>query len=340
MVTSHDVAKHAGVSQATVSRVLNNNPKVDETIRKRVLAALEETGYVPNAQAKAMRTSRAGAIGIVTSEIQNPFFPYMLDEFTRVARDRNLNVIVWNDSNPEAPMAASGIASGTVDGVIFMAARRNTTAIDSLVRRGFPIMLCNRAPEAAQADVVMSDHYASGYDAAQYFIGHGRKNIAAIFGPADTFASPARERGFRNALADAGIELRDDYVHAGATSYESGSEAIGRIMTSPRRPDAIFCSSDIIAYGALDALRDQGLRVPEDLWVAGIDGLPMSGWRSFDLTTQRQRIDAIAEAAIDGLMTRIDGGSDEPTRTIVPTEWIVRHSTNQMRPFRGKPPVA
>lgn len=328
MVTSHDVAKHAGVSQSTVSRVLNNNGKVAPDIRTRVLASLEATGYVPNAQAKAMRTSRAGAIGIVTSEIQNPFFPYMLEEITRVARTRNLNVLVWNDSNPDVPMASAGIASGAVDGVLFMAAKEGTRGIAAISRRGFPVLLCNRGPDDATTDVVTSDHYHSGYMAANYFLENGRENMAAVFGPDDTFASPARARGFRAALAEAGVKLRDGRTFSGPTAYETGVEAMTQLLNSPDLPDAVFCSSDIIAYGAMDTLRGAGLSIPDDLWVVGIDGLPMSGWRSFDLTTQRQRVDSIAEAAVDTILERIGGGVHGYRRITIPTEWVVRASSD------------
>lgn len=327
MVTSHDVARHAGVSQATVSRVLNHNPTVDEAIRQRVLLALKETGYVPNAQAKAMRTSRAGAIGIVTSEIQNPFFPYMLDELTRAARGRSLNVVVWNDSDPEAPMATAGAGSGTVDGVLFMAARSDVVGIERLSKRGFPVLLCNRAADDAAADVVMTDHYQCGYDAARYFVENGRTSIAAVFGPDNTYASPSRERGFRAALDEAGIELRDDLVSSGVTSYETGVEAALRILRGGSVPDAIFCSSDVMAYGVLDELGERDMLLPDDVWVAGVDGLPMSGWRSFDLTTQRQPIERIADLAIDRLLERIGGDKSGPDRRIVESEWIVRSST-------------
>jgi len=327
MVTSRDVARHAGVSQATVSRVLNDNPKVDPDIRARVLASLKEIGYVPNAVAKAMRTNRSGAIGIATAEIQNPFLPFMLEELTKAAAARNLNVTVWNESDPGVPMATAGIAGGSVDGVLFMATRTDTFGVHDLIERGYPIMLVNRAGDEEKADVVMSDHYASGYAAGQYFAAGGRRSIAAIFGPDNTYASPARERGFRAALEDAGIQLRAEHVFSGVTSYDTGVAAVERMRSSLGTLDAVFCSSDIIAYGALDALRGEGLRIPDDLWVIGIDGLSMSGWRSFDLTTQRQQVETIAEKAIDGLLRRIGGEAAEPERTIIPTEWIFRGSS-------------
>lgn len=323
-ITSRDIARAAGVSQATVSRVLNGSPRVTEETRARVVAAMEAARWVPNAQAKAMRTARAGAIGIVTSEIQNPFLPFLLDELTRVAREIGVNVVVWNDDDPEMPLATAGLAAGTVDGVMFTAARTGSSGIDRLIDRGVPLVLANRADADSDADVVMTDHRGTGERAAQFLLEHGRREIAAVFGPDDTFASPARAEGFRAAMGRAGAELV--FSSHGATSYETGFQAT-RSLLAHGTPDAIFCSSDVIAYGALDALRDAGVDVPGRTWVLGIDGLPMSSWRAFDLTTFEQDVRVVARTAVELLLARIDGDASEPSHTLVPATLVERGST-------------
>lgn len=327
-LTSRDIARTAGVSQATVSRVLNGSPRVSEDTRRRVLEAMHNASYVPNAQAKAMRTSRAGAIGIVTSEIQNPFLPYLLDELTRVAREVGVTVVVWNDDDPHMPLATAGVGAGTVDGILFTAARRDTVGIDRLIERGIPLVLCNRADIDAAADVVMSDHYQTGRRAAEFLIERGHSRIAAVFGPPDTFASPAREAGFRAALRDADITLNPANITRGRTSYTTGYDAAHELLEHGA-PDAIFCSSDIIAYGALDALRSASIDVPGQTSVIGIDGLPMSAWHAFNLTTFEQDVHAIAAAAINRLLERISGDHSPPQRTLVPASLITRGSTTQ-----------
>lgn len=326
MVTSRDVARRAGVSQPTVSRVLNNVPTVAPEIREKVLQALAETGYVANAQAKAMRTSKAGAIGISTTEIQNPFLPYLVDALTSAAQALGLTTIVWNDPNPDTPMAVEAAASGSVDGVIFTAARDHIRGAISLAERGFPIVMCNRAPDDAPVDVVTSDHFGSGASSAGYLLDHGRSNIAAVFGPTNTFAGVARQRGFRTTMADRGVALNEAWVRSGPTTYDYGQQAIRSILDDGR-PDAIFCSSDIIAFGVLDGLRAAGVSVPDDIWVCAIDGLPMSSWRSFDLTTRAQDIPSIARASLAAVAARI-GGLDEPAqKVLLPTDLIVRGTT-------------
>lgn len=326
MVTSRDIARRAGVSQPTVSRVLNGNPNVDPHLRARVLAALEGSGYVPNAQAKAMRTAKSGAIGIVTAEIQNPFLPYLVDALTGAAGERDLTTIVWNDPSPGNPMAVAGVASGVVDGVLVTAARGDISGVMAIAQRGFPVLLCNRAPENINMDVVTTDHAGTAAASATYLVEHGRQDIAAVFGPPDTFASPARQHGFRSSLKKYGVALPDHRVFSGPTSYETGYEAVQSVMAWGL-PDAVFCSSDIIAYGVLDGLREVGVSVPDDVWVCGIDGLPMSSWRAFDLTTHAQDIPQIAAQSIDALAARIGGSRSKPSRMELPANLVIRGST-------------
>ena len=327
MVTSRDVARVAGVSQATVSRVLNGIQTVDPQMRARVEDALRVLEYVPNASAKSMRTSKSGVIGVVASEILNPYFPRLLDALTREARSRGHGVMVWNDGDPAAPMAQEAVAAGVVDGVIFAAARESTRGVDLLAARGVPVMLVNRGWPGKPVDQVTSDHERSGYAAADYFLHRGRRRIAAVFGPRDTFASPARETGFRRRLDEEGIEVPPEWWLVGDTSYEHGWAAGKRLLEGRPLPDAVFCSADIIAFGLLGALRADGIRVPEDLWVMGNDGLPMSSWQQFDLTTHRQPIEDMARVGMDLLVARIGGNVEAPERRLIPTELIIRGST-------------
>lgn len=327
LVTSRDVARAAGVSQATVSRVLNGNAKVDPALRELVEAARRELDYVPNASAKSMRTAKSETIGIVASEILNPYFPRLLDALTREARGRGLSVLLWNDEDPMAPMAQAAVAAGSVDGVVFAAARESTQGVDLLAGRGIPVMLVNRGWRDKPVDQVTSDHEASGYQAADYFLRHGRERIATVFGPRDTFASPAREIGFRRRLDEAGISIAPERWLVGTTSYEHGWAAGMALLAARPLPEAIFCSADVIAFGLLSALGAQGVQVPEEVWVMGNDGLPMSAWQPFDLSTHRQPVEDIARIGMDRLVARMGGAHDDPHRILLPTELIVRGST-------------
>ncbi len=327
MVTSHDVARAVGVSQSTVSRVIRGSGRVSPDVRARVLRAIDELGYVPNAQAKAMRSASSSAIGVVTAELLNPYVPRLLDAITHEARRRGLNILLWNDDDPTAPMAQVGVSSGLVDGVLFTAARESTTGAELLARRGVPVVLANRAPADGPFDSVTTDHDSAGYNAAAYFLQHGHDDIAAIFGPRDTYSSPAREAGFRRRLAEAGLVVPSHRWLVGETSYQHGWESAERLIAAQEVPRALFCSADLIAFGAISALRRHGLRVPDDLWVMGNDGLPMSAWDPFDLTTHRQPIEEIAAGGMAQLISRMSGETGAPVHQRLSTELIVRGST-------------
>lgn len=326
------MARAAGVSQATVSRALNGSARVSPATRARIDEAIHELGYVPNASAKMMRTSRAGSIGVVASEILNPYFPRLLDALTVQAREIGVGVVLWNESAPDSPMALQGIRSGLVDGVIFTAPTTHTTGIDLLIDRGAPVVVVNRSKQGSRADQVTSDHEASGYDAARYFLENGRQSIATIFGPRDSFASPLREQGFRRCLREYGVDVAPSHWMVGETDYEHGWASAMRLAEAGPLPEALFCSADIIAFGALSAFRARGIRVPEDIWVMGNDGLPMSAWPIFDLTTHRQPIEQIAQRGLERLMRRIGGDTGGVVEMKLPTELIVRGSTRGEAP--------
>ncbi|WP_460798609.1 LacI family DNA-binding transcriptional regulator [Microbacterium sp. GXF0217] len=327
MVTSRDVARVAGVSQATVSRVLNDSKTVSPEVRERVRRALDETGFVLNAQAKAMRTARSGAIGLVTSDIRNPYFPLLLDELTKAANSRGVKAVVWDDTTADGRYALDGFAAGSVDGLVLTSLHTQSTVVEALQRRNAPFVLCNRAPDLVTADVVMADHEGMTRSMAEYLISAGRRSFAAIFGSPTSVATSRRRAGFFEALQRSGIRVPKERVRSGGTDYESGVTAARELVASGERFDTLFCGSDIIAYGALDALRRLGVSVPGDVWVSGIDGLPMSAWGSFDLTTIQQDVPAIAGKTVETLLARIHGDVSPPVRHLVPTELIVRGST-------------
>lgn len=328
-MTSRDIAVRAGVSQATVSRVLNGSDKVSPDTRRRVLGAMTEAGYVPNSRARAMRTSRTGTIGLVTSEIQNPFFPYLLDELTRASAEQDIHAVVWNDASTDSRIAADALASGAVDGLIFTTARAGMTGIDRLVAQGAPIVLCNRAPVDSAADAVMNDHEEAARQAARYLISHGRTKIAAIFGASNTFASELRRDGFLTETNALGYSVRGSHTRQGQTTYEAGRHAATDLLARHPDIDTIFCSSDILAFGAIESVRKSGRRVPEDVWVMGIDGLRSAEWGVFDLTTMAQNVHAIAHDAVSTVLARITNPGGERVLNLHAPELLVRGSTAQ-----------
>lgn len=328
MTTSRDIARRAGVSQTTVSRVLNGSDKVRPDTRERVLAALE--GYRPNAQARAMRTQRTDTIAVVASQITNPYFPELIDALFSAAEARQKRLLLWNDPDPFASSAIDGALSGYVDGFCYASAVGDAPGVRKLIELGMPTVLVNRGLETPITDQVTSDSHMAGKSVAEYFLRGGRRRVALVMGDDDIFPLHERRRGFVDALRteDLAVPAHWNLTLPGPMSFESGARAAQLLLSAPEIPDAVFCGNDLMGFGLLSALRDNGIRVPEDVWVAGTDDLPMAAWGAFDLTTVHQPIREMAELAIDLVIARINGETGPVRSHELPTELIVRGSTD------------
>lgn len=328
MLTSHDVALLAGVSQTTVSRVLNGSDKVRPATRDRVLKAAAELGYAPSAAAQYLRTRRSGVIGVIASDIVNPFFPALLDALSRETQRHGFEMILWNhDDDSSAKSVADNVARGLVDGVCVASATAGITDVDMLRRIQVPITFTNRGIHGFEADQVTSDNVGAAGQAASYLLSAGRRRIAAIFGPRNISTGPERESAFTGRLREGGVVIPDHWVRRGPSSFDTGYSAVQAILDSGDIPDSIYCNSDLIAFGAINAMRNRGVRVPEDVWIMGVDGLPMSSWEVFDLTTVEQPIEEMAARSVELLVNRIRGGENDPVRLNLATSLVVRGST-------------
>jgi LacI family transcriptional regulator len=310
--TSRDIARIAGVSQATVSRVLQNRGNVEESTRQRVLKALDDTGYVPNLQARAMRMRRSGLVGVVTGRITNPFYPELLDGLAQAISAANLRMALWASDEPaSSTVAVQAIQGGAADGLIFTTATANDPALKQAVSQRLPIVLVNRSITGLKCDQVTSDNVGGGRLVAEYFLTHGHTDVAVVGG--NDLISTGRERrqGFVGAFAEHGIQIpasrmpECDFTHDAARSV--GLELLGR--DDP--PSAVFCVNDLVAFGVQDAAHRLEIAMPDDLWVAGYDDIPMASWDRIDLTSVRQPIESLARVAVETLVKRIQS-PDEP----------------------------
>jgi LacI family transcriptional regulator len=327
VVTSRDVARVAGVSQATVSRILHNHPSVGEEIRLRVLKALETTGYVANAQARAMRTRRTGAIGVVTGNITNPFYPELIDSIAASLTRADQRMILWTAGGTSEPGAVDAIRGGAVDGVIFTTVTGESEALNAAISSRAPVVLANRSIDGLPCDQVTSDNVTGGQIIADHFLRHGRTEIAVVGGHGLVSTGRERRTGFLGRLAEAGIKLPARRKPPADFLHSAGYQAGLTLLRFRNRPTAIFCVNDVLAFGVLDAARHLGISVPQDLWVAGYDDVEMACWPAFDLTTIRQPTDAMACVAVEMLLRRV-GNSDLPfEHRRLATELIVRGST-------------
>jgi len=326
MVTSRDVARAAGVSQATVSRVLSDGV-VSESARRRVLAAMRDVGYVPNRAARAMRTGRSGTVGVVVADLENPFYPLMLDALSAAVERAGLRMIVWVATNSTNAAALEAIRERSVDGVVFTTATEHSAELHSALERGSPVVLVNRALPEVACDQVSSDNDAGGALVADYLVRHDRIRAAFIGGPPRASTSRARLRGFERRLRELGHPLRPDLVVEGEYTYDDGRRGLERMLRAAVVPNALFCGNDLLALGAMDAARAAGIRVPDDLWIVGYDDIPMSAWNAYDLTTVRQDVTETAGLAVSLLVSRVAGDDRPPVRTQFAPQLIVRGST-------------
>jgi LacI family transcriptional regulator len=305
MVTSRDVAQLAGVSQATVSRVLSSSSKLSPDTAARVRAAMETLGYVPHAGAQAMKTRRTRTIGIVVDELTNPFYPEILDELTRELDAAGYRVVIWNAGGDSHVDALAAIRERAVDGVAFTTATEESPELQAAVEQNSPIVLINRIVEGLNCDQVASENVAGGAAVADYLLAHGRTRAALIGGSEGASTSRDRCTGFLNRMKDHAHPVPAHLQFRGDFSHDRAARIMDELLQQNPRPMAVFCVNDYMAFGALDALRKNRLSAPDDCWVIGYDDVEMASWESFGLTTVRQPSREMARVGARMLLDRL-----------------------------------
>jgi len=330
MLTGKEIAKLAGVSQATVSRVIQGSSRVSAEKRRRVEKILAEVDYVPNAQARAMRMKRSGGIGVVVGEVTNPWYPVMLYALAREIERAGLRMNVWvSDGENNDRAAIEAIRSKLIDGLIFTTATRDSKALRTALELELPVVLVNRSIEDISSDQVSGDNIQGGASVAKYFLSHNRTKVALVGGGPGISTGTERRRGFIEAFDDAEYPIPPERRPETAFTHEAGFEAGKRLLTTDM-PQAIFCATDVIAFGVIDAAKEHGLRVPEDLWVVGYDDIPMSAWKVLDLTSVRQPINDMAKSSLQLLLARINDTAVEFAHKRFATELVIRGSTGYL----------
>jgi LacI family transcriptional regulator len=325
-ITSHDVARAAGVSQPTVSRALRGDPRLSEATRQRVVEAAEALQYVPSQRGRSLATRSSGQVAIVVSDLGNPFYLQVLDELHRALRESHLRMLVLTpDAQESVPFER--LVDGSLDGAIL-----TTTVLDSqlpkaLSERGFPFVLLNREVDAAPCDVCVVDNHRGAMLAATELIELGHTRIAAMFGPSTTSTGRDREAGFRAGLEQAGLALPDELWRRSPFQFDAGAAAALELIGS--RPTALFCANDILALGAFNALHGLGVKIPGQVSLIGFDDVLLAGWEVFQLTTISQDIPGMVSAATELLLTRImNTGDPLPPRRVVLEPTLVHRRTH------------
>jgi DNA-binding LacI/PurR family transcriptional regulator len=300
--TSFDVAALAGVSQSAVSRAFTPGSSIADDTREKVIAAARKLNYVPNSIASSLTTKRTNIVALILGNLANPFYVQALHEFSVRLQARGRQVLIFTvDPGAESDDAIMRALQYQIDGIILTAAQLSTRMTTICHQRGIPIVLFNRYIPGSDASGVRCDNVAGGKMIAEAFLGAGAKTFAMITGDPRGTTSQDRVRGFVERLIEQGIKRRQIIEIAGGSTYDGAVKAVRTLFGSEhgRRPDALFAVNDIMAMGAMDTLRyEHGLRIPDDLMVAGFDDIPDGARPSYNLTTVRQPIDRMVEETL------------------------------------------
>lgn len=331
------VAARAGVSIATVSRTINRVPTVDPVLAERVWAVVEELNYFPNTQARALVSGKSKLLGLIVSEITNPFFPELIQEFEQVAVERGYEILIasTNYDRKRMEQCARRMLERKVDGVAVMTFGIEDFLFERFAEDNIPVVFIDAAPERPMSSVLSVDYRMGIQEGVQHLAGLGHRKIGFITGPLRLRSAAAREAAFLSSLQVAGIKAEPAWIVEGEHTLESGRDAMERILALAERPTAIMCSNDMTAIGVQHALFEAELRVPEDFSLIGFDDIHLAEYTIPPLTTVRMSCKDLALKAVDALVTHLQG--DEPNvdaGAMIPTRLIVRQTTGV--PKEGK----
>jgi DNA-binding LacI/PurR family transcriptional regulator len=318
--TSYDVARIAGVSQSMVSRCFAPGGSIAPDKRDRILKIATELGYRPNALAQGLISGRTNMVAVLISSLTNRYYPEVLDELSRRLTERDIRVLLFSlNTESEVDAVLDQVWRHSVDGVI-SAARLSDAQIRLFDDHNVPLVLYNRTASTASAASVCCDSTSGERDLVGRLLDAGHKRFAIIAGPEDSYVGEERRVAALGRLAEAGIQ--DVPVVRGDFSYDSGRAGLHNLAKN-RMPDAVICASDQMAIGAMDAARiDLGIAIPKALSIVGFDGSGPASWASYELTSIRQPVRRMTEAAVAMLMERIDNGPTPAERRLFAGELL------------------
>lgn len=328
-ITIRDVSQLAGVSPATVSKVLNNSPEIAIQTRERVLAAVQKLDFRPNSIARSLRVRRTLTLGLITDDVEGLFTTSMMRGVAEAASARGFSVFLCNSYGQAAQEQKhlEVLLDKQVDGVILLSGYRVRERGAPALPINIPVLYLYQYTHDIAAPCVIPDDKGGAFLGTEHLLGLGYRRIGFINGPPRYEATYHRLDGYREALAKAGIAFDPALVRAGTWHEESGYQLALELLALPERPDAFFCTSDSIAVGARDALRDHGLRIPEDIALLGFDDRPFAVHMRPPLTTVALPLYEMGKLAGDLLVTAILDNPVEPKVHRVPCQLIVRRST-------------
>jgi len=327
--TIYDVAQAAGVSIATVSKVINGTGRISDKTRKHVTDIMQQLKYQPSMVASALTGKRTYTVGLTLPDLANPFFA----EIARAVEDRGheygFNVFICSTDNDQEREIKyfTLLTQKRVDGVIVATRTEKDLFLKKLFQQHIPIAIITGEMPALAVDTVMVDDYLGGYQAGKHLIELGHRRIAVLAEDAGALSNRERIRGCHQALAAAGIQPDEQLVEVGGFTVGGGKEATSRLLELAEPPTAIFACNDLLAIGAIQAARERGMQLPQQLSVVGFDNTILATIIDPPLTTIAQPIQEIGRQAMDLLVQEIKGEKSAKQRVVLMPELVVRGST-------------
>ena len=344
-VTLHDIAKRCKVSIATVSAVVNGADWVSERTRARVQRAVTEMGYHPNQYARGLKRREGHAVGVIVSDLTNPFFTQIVRSLSHALHDAGRSLTLCDSDHQHSVGEANlrMLVEGQIVGLVIIGDSVPEKALDAFVRlrSRAPVISIEREYAIPQVSSLLVDSERAACVATRHLAERGCQRIAMIAGPGSgagsaTFGRTQRFDGYRRALTELGRPFDPRLVVEGNFRLEGGRTAMRRLLALEQRPDAVFAANDMMALGALSALRDAGVRVPQEMAVVGFDNVPMAGLMVPGLTTMAMPMTELGDAAAQLLEEQLgNGGRREAVRHMFSADLVVRDSS--LRPV-GAPP--
>ncbi|MCL4561918.1 MAG: LacI family transcriptional regulator [Chloroflexi bacterium] len=324
-----DVARLAGVSASTVSRVSSNHPDVSEETKQKVEAAMKTLGYRPFALAQGLVSGRSHTLGLLVSDIANPFYPQLASAIEETANEEGYVVFLCNTcDNPErSKQYIDRLLGHGVDGIIHASVGSDEEHLHDLIDNEFPLVFINRRPANLQGiDLVAFDSVGGAREAVKHLVQLGHRKIGFLSGPLYISTEKDRLAGFKLEMEANGISIPPGFIQHIETSRQKGCQAAHEMLARPSRPTAII-ANDIVAYGVLDAALDLGLRVPQDLSIIGFGAIEGTNLGPIHLTTISSRIREMGKIGCQRLIEAIDDAEHQPKETILKVALIERDTT-------------
>jgi DNA-binding LacI/PurR family transcriptional regulator len=330
-VTSNDVARLAEVSQSAVSRTFTPGASVSAETRARVMEAARKLGYRPNAIASTLSSRRSRMIAVVLSNLQNQFYPVVVETLSQRLQKDGYHVLLFITDTQDADELLLELMRYQVDGIVMASMHLSSGLAQQIADARIPVVMFNRTTSKGSISTVSSDNFGGGKAVAHFLADGGHRRVAYLAGAEDSSTNQDREQGLRAGLAERGLRIVaravGNYEFQGAA--QATRELFSSLLTSPERPDAIFVASDHMAFAAMDALRELGLRVPEDVSVVGFDNVPQAGWGAYRLTTVEQSATPMVEATVRILLQQLEDDAVSSDNVVLPTRLVIRHSARR-----------